>query len=59
MRPVASAYVLDKTDELPGLAQRFENRLVEKDDLYLEDFRSMQETLLAGPARHSQDWQRG
>jgi hypothetical protein len=47
MRAIASAYLLGKTSDLEALMSRIEARLVEKQDLYLDDFRVLCRDLLA------------
>jgi len=46
MRAIASAYILDGTSDITALAQRFEAMLVERQDLYLQDFRALCQGLL-------------
>lgn len=47
MRAVASAYLLGKTTDITALVRRFEAKLIEKQDLYLEDLGALCREVLA------------
>jgi hypothetical protein len=49
MRAVATAHLLGDVDRLNVLVKRYEARLLEADDLYLEDFRSLHRGLGVRP----------
>jgi hypothetical protein len=46
MRAIASTYILDGAGGIPALTKRFEAKLLEKQDLYLTDFRALCRGLL-------------
>jgi hypothetical protein len=51
MRAVASAYVTGRTDEIEALVKQYEAELLETEDLYLEDFRTLSRSLLSGSSK--------
>jgi hypothetical protein len=46
MRAIASTYILDEASDIAALAHRLEAKLVEMEDLYLQDFRAFYRGLL-------------